>query len=220
MHAAVDEMGARLAEEADAQLLERKRWEAAPTQKRLSLNPTVEATPNLRELYLPPLTNKFRPLFISVYVVVASYVRLECCFPFPDVDVQTLLPTINMSASQKRRKTSVSFVWGVFRLLMPTLPLLCRSSLLLFVMNHHASFTLGRIVEAEAEEVRLAAELELVKGEEAQRSLELEAQQKQEALEQQLEISRRKLVAENESKRAETEEALRIQVCSVDVHHF
>eukprot|EP00903_Cladosiphon_okamuranus_P008285 g7974.t1 len=68
-----------------------------------------------------------------------------------------------------------------------------------------------RIVEAEAEETRLAAELELVRAEEARRSLELEAQQKQEALKQQLEISRRKLAAENESKMAETEEALRIQ---------
>ena len=67
-------------------------------------------------------------------------------------------------------------------------------------------------MEAEAEEARLAAELELVKAEEAQKSLELEVRQKQEALEQQLEISRRKLAAENESKRAETEEALKIQV--------
>lgn len=35
MHIAVDEMGTRLAEEADAQLLERKRWEPAPSQRRL-----------------------------------------------------------------------------------------------------------------------------------------------------------------------------------------
>lgn len=67
-------------------------------------------------------------------------------------------------------------------------------------------------MEAEAEEARLATELELVKAEEAQKSLELEVQQKQEALEQQLEISRGKLAAESESKRAETEQALKIQV--------
>eukprot|EP00752_Nemacystus_decipiens_P007451 g6660.t1 len=69
-----------------------------------------------------------------------------------------------------------------------------------------------RIVEAEAEEARLAAKLKVVKAEEAQKTLDLEAQQKQEALEQQLEISRRKLAAESESKRAEAEEALRIQM--------
>lgn len=69
-----------------------------------------------------------------------------------------------------------------------------------------------RIVEAEAEEARLAAELELVKAEEAQKVLELESQQQQEALEHQLDIARRKLAAENESKRAETERALKVQV--------
>lgn len=78
-------------------------------------------------------------------------------------------------------------------------------------MCHHAC-ALGRIVEAEAEEARLAAELELVKAEEAQSSLELEVRQKQEALEQQLEVSKRKLAAENENKRAETEQALKMQV--------
>lgn len=36
MHIAVDEMGSRLAEEADAQVLERKRWEAAASQRYLS----------------------------------------------------------------------------------------------------------------------------------------------------------------------------------------
>ncbi|CAM9102408.1 unnamed protein product [Hapterophycus canaliculatus] len=68
-----------------------------------------------------------------------------------------------------------------------------------------------RIVEAEATEARLTAELELVKAEEAHKTLELESQQQQEALEQQLDIARRKLAVESQSKRAETERALRIQ---------
>lgn len=72
--------------------------------------------------------------------------------------------------------------------------------------------TRGRIVEAEAEEARLAAELELVKAEEAQKALELEEQQQREAVEHQLEIGRRKLAAESERKRVETEQALKVQV--------
>lgn len=67
-------------------------------------------------------------------------------------------------------------------------------------------------MEAEAEEARLAAELELVKAEEAQKALELEEQQQREAVEHQLEIGRRKLAAESESKRVETEKALKVQV--------
>ncbi|CAM9875822.1 unnamed protein product [Scytosiphon promiscuus] len=68
-----------------------------------------------------------------------------------------------------------------------------------------------RIVEAEAEEARMAAELELVQAEEAQKALELETQQQQQALEQQLDIGRRKLDVESQSKRAETERALKAQ---------
>lgn len=70
----------------------------------------------------------------------------------------------------------------------------------------------GRIVKAEAEEARLTAELELAKAEEDQKALELEVQQQREALEQQVEIVRLKLAAESESKRAETEQALKMQV--------
>ncbi|CAM9405685.1 unnamed protein product [Ectocarpus sp. 6 AP-2014] len=68
-----------------------------------------------------------------------------------------------------------------------------------------------RIVEAEAEEAHLAAELEAIEVEEAHRRTELEALQQREALEQQLEIARRKVAAESESKRVETEKALKIQ---------
>jgi len=74
------------------------------------------------------------------------------------------------------------------------------------------NFSSGRIVEAEAEEARLAAELEIVKAEESQKALELEEQQQREALEHQLEIGRRKLAAESESKRVEMEQALKVQV--------
>lgn len=74
------------------------------------------------------------------------------------------------------------------------------------------TFAWGRIVKAEAEEARLASELELSKAEEDRKALELEVRQQQEALEQQLEIVRLKLAAESESKRAETEQALKIQV--------
>lgn len=70
----------------------------------------------------------------------------------------------------------------------------------------------GRIVKAEAEEAHLAAELELAKTEEDQKGLELEVQQQREALEQQVEIARLKMAAESESKRAETEQVLKIQV--------
>ncbi|CAM9476678.1 unnamed protein product [Ectocarpus sp. 8 AP-2014] len=68
-----------------------------------------------------------------------------------------------------------------------------------------------RIVEAEAEEAHLAAELEAIEVEEAHRLTELEARQQREALEQQLEIARRKVAAESESKRVETEKALKTQ---------
>ncbi|CAM9889849.1 unnamed protein product, partial [Ectocarpus fasciculatus] len=68
-----------------------------------------------------------------------------------------------------------------------------------------------RIVEAEAEEAHLAAELEAIEVEEAHRLTELEALQQREALEQQLEIARRKVAAESENKRVETEHALKIQ---------
>lgn len=74
------------------------------------------------------------------------------------------------------------------------------------------TFTPGRIVEAEAEEARLAAELKVVKAEEAKKALELEEQQQREAVEHQLEVGRRKLAAESESKRLETEQALKVQV--------
>lgn len=74
------------------------------------------------------------------------------------------------------------------------------------------SYLAQRIVEAEAEEARLAAEVEAIEVDEAHRLTELEALQQREALEQQLEIARRKVAAESESKRVETEQALKIQV--------
>lgn len=69
-----------------------------------------------------------------------------------------------------------------------------------------------RIVEAEAEEAHLAAEREAIQAEEAHRLTELGALQQRETLEQQFEIARRKVAAESESKRVETEKALKIQV--------
>lgn len=58
----------------------------------------------------------------------------------------------------------------------------------------------------------MAADLELVKAEEAQKALDMEMRQKEEALEQQLDIARRKLAAESQSKATATEQALKVQV--------